>query len=134
MAGILPESIDFQKFCIVENIQLEFWKTEIHSTWNESPYNFHSFTIFTFFLSSIQSRCSQAVHVKKRSPIGPEVMYIVGGYLRQSLRIVECYYPSHNSWGLLKSLEQPRSGAGAAFVGTYCENTTITQKCFSYIY
>lgn len=55
--------------------------------------------------------------MKKRCPLGPQVMYIVGGYLRQSLKVVECYYPRHNSWNLLKSLQQPRSGAGAAFVG-----------------
>ena len=81
----------------------------------------HSLYDGILLFSCTQSRCSQAVHVKKRSPIGPQVMYIVGGYLRQSLRIVECYYPSHNSWSLLKSLEQPRSGAGAAFVGKYYE-------------
>ena len=68
-------------------------------------------------ISFIQSRCSRAVHIKKRTPIGSEVMYIIGGYLGQSLRVVECYYPRYNSWSLLKSLQQPRSGAGAAFVG-----------------
>ena len=74
-------------------------------------------TSFQFVFVSKQSCSTKALNMKKRCPLGPQVMYIVGGYLRQSLKVVECYYPHHNSWNLLKSLQQPRSGAGAAFVG-----------------
>ncbi|CAH0555051.1 unnamed protein product [Brassicogethes aeneus] len=58
--------------------------------------------------------------VKERSPNIPRVIYIAGGYYKQSLDILEGYNVDDKNWTTLDSLTVPRSGLGGAFLkGTF---------------
>ncbi|KAJ8983805.1 hypothetical protein NQ317_008931 [Molorchus minor] len=58
--------------------------------------------------------------VKERSPNIPRVIYIAGGYYRQSLDILEGYNVDEKTWSKLDRLTVPRSGLGGAFLnGTF---------------
>ncbi|CAH1243981.1 kelch-like ECH-associated protein 1 [Branchiostoma lanceolatum] len=54
--------------------------------------------------------------VKQRTPLAPHVIFIAGGYLRQSLATMEAYNPEKNTWTKLADLPMPRSGLAAAVV------------------
>ncbi|KAL8598586.1 hypothetical protein ACOMHN_013469 [Nucella lapillus] len=51
-----------------------------------------------------------------RKPCSPEVIFCVGGYLRQSLSNFDCYNPKTLQWNRLPDLSTPRSGLGAVIV------------------
>jgi len=53
---------------------------------------------------------------KPRQPDIPQALYVVGGYLRNSLITVECYLPSHRSWMKLRNLPMPRSGLACCVI------------------
>ncbi|CAG9830013.1 unnamed protein product [Diabrotica balteata] len=58
--------------------------------------------------------------VKERCPNIPRVIYVAGGYLRQSLDVVEGYNVDEKVWYRLARLTVPRSGLGGAFIkGTF---------------
>eukprot|EP00112_Aurelia_sp_Birch-Aquarium-sp1_P021520 Seg582.6 transcript_id=Seg582.6/GoldUCD/mRNA.D3Y31 product="Kelch-like protein 2" protein_id=Seg582.6/GoldUCD/D3Y31 len=54
---------------------------------------------------------------KRRVPLGATVIYSTGGYLKHSLNSLECFNPETGEWSKLRELPNPKSGAGAAFVG-----------------
>lgn len=54
--------------------------------------------------------------VKERTPNTPRVIYIAGGYYRQSLDVLEGYNVDDKTWHKLDSLTVPRSGLGGAFL------------------
>lgn len=65
--------------------------------------------------------------VKERTPNTPRVIYIAGGYYRQSLDVLEGYNVDDKTWHKLDSLTVPRSGLGGAFLRvsiTTCHWTT----------
>ncbi|XP_049823490.1 kelch-like ECH-associated protein 1 isoform X2 [Aethina tumida] len=58
--------------------------------------------------------------VKERSPNIPRVIYIAGGYFKQSLDVLEGYNVDDKTWTALDRLTVPRSGLGGAFLkGTF---------------
>ncbi|XP_044270524.1 kelch-like ECH-associated protein 1B isoform X2 [Tribolium madens] len=58
--------------------------------------------------------------VKERTPNIPRVIYVAGGYYRQSLDVLEGYNIDDKTWHKLDSLTVPRSGLGGAFLkGTF---------------
>ncbi|XP_046985348.1 kelch-like ECH-associated protein 1B [Schistocerca americana] len=54
--------------------------------------------------------------VKERTPNTPRVIYIAGGYFRNSLDVMEAYNVDDRTWTKLASLTVPRSGLGGAFL------------------
>ena len=50
-------------------------------------------------------------------PLGATVIYSAGGYLKHSLSALDSFNPETGEWHTLKELPNPKSGAGAAFVG-----------------
>ncbi|PNF14489.1 Kelch-like ECH-associated protein 1 [Cryptotermes secundus] len=54
--------------------------------------------------------------VKERTPNTPRVIYIAGGYLRNSLDLLEGYNADDRTWSQLAKLTVPRSGLGGAFL------------------
>ncbi|KAI8509832.1 Kelch-like H-associated protein 1 [Branchiostoma belcheri] len=58
----------------------------------------------------------RCLKVKQRTPLAPHVIFIAGGYLRQSLATMEAYNPEKNTWTRLADLPMPRSGLAAAVV------------------
>ncbi|CAG9861985.1 unnamed protein product [Phyllotreta striolata] len=54
--------------------------------------------------------------IKERCPNIPRVIYIAGGYFRQSLDILEGYNVDEKVWYKLARLTVPRSGLGGAFL------------------
>lgn len=54
--------------------------------------------------------------VKERTPNTPRVIYVAGGYLRQSLNVLEGYNVDDKTWHTLDCLTVPRSGLGGAFL------------------
>ncbi|CAA9999827.1 unnamed protein product [Nesidiocoris tenuis] len=56
------------------------------------------------------------VNVRERIPKTPRVIYVAGGYLRNSLDTLEAFNLDSQKWTTLASLTIPRSGLGAAFV------------------
>lgn len=59
--------------------------------------------------------------VKERTPNTPRIIYVAGGYLRQSLDILEGYNVDDKTWHQLDSLTLPRSGLGGAFLRVIIE-------------
>ncbi|CAG9819221.1 unnamed protein product [Phaedon cochleariae] len=53
---------------------------------------------------------------KERCPNIPRVIYIAGGYYRQSLDVLEGYNVDDKTWSKLDRLTVPRSGLGGAFL------------------
>ncbi|XP_014258325.1 kelch-like ECH-associated protein 1 isoform X2 [Cimex lectularius] len=56
------------------------------------------------------------VSVRERTPNSPRIVYVAGGFLRQSLDTLEAFNLDTGSWSTLAHLTLPRSGLGAAFV------------------
>lgn len=54
--------------------------------------------------------------VKERCPNIPRVIYLAGGYYKQSLDILEGYNVDEKTWSKLDRLTIPRSGLGGAFL------------------
>lgn len=54
--------------------------------------------------------------MKERCPNIPRVIYIAGGYYKQSLDILEGYNVDEKVWSKLDRLTIPRSGLGGAFL------------------
>ena len=54
--------------------------------------------------------------MKERTPNTPRIIYIAGGYLRNSLDLVEGYNADDRTWSQLAKLTVPRSGLGGAFL------------------
>lgn len=54
--------------------------------------------------------------MKERTPNTPRVIYVAGGYLRQSLNILEGFNVDDKTWHTLDNLTVPRSGLGGAFL------------------
>ncbi|XP_018576262.1 kelch-like ECH-associated protein 1 isoform X2 [Anoplophora glabripennis] len=54
--------------------------------------------------------------VKERSPNIPRVIYVAGGYYRQSLDILEGFNVDEKTWTQLDRITVPRSGLGGAFL------------------
>lgn len=54
--------------------------------------------------------------IKQRTPTGPSLIYVAGGYLRHSLGHMECFNIQEQSWTTLVDLPMPRSGLGAVFI------------------
>ncbi|XP_013100019.2 kelch-like ECH-associated protein 1B isoform X1 [Stomoxys calcitrans] len=54
--------------------------------------------------------------VKERKPNTTRMIFVAGGFLRQSLDILEAYNVDDKTWTTLPSLRIPRSGLGAAFL------------------
>ncbi|XP_073977102.1 kelch like ECH associated protein 1 [Rhodnius prolixus] len=54
--------------------------------------------------------------VKERTPNTPRVIYVAGGYYRQSLDTVESFNVDTGRWTTLATLSIPRSGLGGAFL------------------
>lgn len=54
--------------------------------------------------------------VKERTPNSPRIIYIAGGYYRQSLDILEGFNVDDKTWTQLGNLTVPRSGVGGAFL------------------
>jgi len=61
--------------------------------------------------------CGIEITEKRRVPLGETVIYSAGGYFKQSLNSLESFNPETGEWNLLTELPNPKSGAGAAFVG-----------------
>ncbi|KRT79769.1 BTB And C-terminal Kelch domain containing protein, partial [Oryctes borbonicus] len=58
--------------------------------------------------------------VKQRTPNTPRIIYIAGGYFKQSLNVLEGFNVDDKTWFQLDSLTVPRSGLGGAFLkGTF---------------
>lgn len=58
--------------------------------------------------------------VKERKPNTTRMIFVAGGFFRQSLDILEAYNVDDKTWTTLPSLRIPRSGLGAAFLkGTF---------------
>ncbi|XP_023017795.1 kelch like ECH associated protein 1 isoform X1 [Leptinotarsa decemlineata] len=57
--------------------------------------------------------------VKERCPNIPRVIYIAGGYYKQSLDVLEGYNVDEKMWYTLDRLTVPRSGLGGAFLNGY---------------
>lgn len=58
---------------------------------------------------------------ERRRRLTKPAIYIIGGYLRQSLAAVECWSPVSKQWYRLASLTTPRSGIAACQVSVcYC--------------
>lgn len=58
--------------------------------------------------------------VRERNPNTTRMIFVAGGYLRQSLDVVEGFNVDDQRWVQLPSLRGPRSGLGAAFLkGTF---------------
>ncbi|XP_061414142.1 LOW QUALITY PROTEIN: kelch-like ECH-associated protein 1B [Lethenteron reissneri] len=57
-----------------------------------------------------------ACAAKGRTPAVPQLVYTVGGYLRQSLPSVEAWCPGRTSWLRLSDLPVPRSGLASCVV------------------
>jgi len=56
------------------------------------------------------------VEIKPRQPDIPQAIYVMGGYLRNSLIRVECYLPEKEIWLKLSDLPTPRSGLAACVI------------------
>ncbi|XP_058979871.1 kelch-like ECH-associated protein 1B isoform X2 [Musca domestica] len=54
--------------------------------------------------------------VKERKPNTTRMIFVAGGFFRQSLDILEAYNVDDKTWTTLPSLRIPRSGLGAAFL------------------
>ncbi|XP_022905246.1 kelch-like ECH-associated protein 1B isoform X2 [Onthophagus taurus] len=54
--------------------------------------------------------------VKQRTPNTPRIIYVAGGYFRQSLNVLEGYNVDDKTWHQLDNLTVPRSGLGGAFL------------------
>ncbi|KAM7360313.1 kelch like ECH associated protein 1 isoform 2-T2 [Cochliomyia hominivorax] len=54
--------------------------------------------------------------VKERKPNTTRMIFVAGGFFRQSLDILEAYNVDDKTWTTLRSLRIPRSGLGAAFL------------------
>lgn len=54
--------------------------------------------------------------VKERTPNIPRVIYVAGGYYKQSLDILEGFNIDDKTWIKLDRLIVPRSGLGCAFL------------------
>ncbi|XP_018319693.1 kelch-like ECH-associated protein 1 isoform X2 [Agrilus planipennis] len=54
--------------------------------------------------------------VKERTPNTPRIIYVAGGYYRQSLNVLEGYNVDDKTWHTLACLTVPRSGLGGAFL------------------
>jgi hypothetical protein len=54
--------------------------------------------------------------VKERTPNTPRIIFIAGGYLRNSLDLLEGYNADDRTWAQLAKLTVPRSGLGGAFL------------------
>ncbi|KAL4708352.1 hypothetical protein ACJJTC_019588 [Scirpophaga incertulas] len=54
--------------------------------------------------------------VKERRPNTPRVIYVAGGFLRESIAVFEAFHIDEQSWLALPTLTVPRSGLGAAFL------------------
>lgn len=72
-------------------------------------------TDFFFFCKDLES--GMEITQKRRVPLGATVIYSTGGYLKHSLNSLECFNPETGEWSKLRELPNPKSGAGAAFVG-----------------
>ncbi|XP_054734550.1 kelch-like ECH-associated protein 1B [Anastrepha obliqua] len=58
--------------------------------------------------------------VKERTPNTTRMIFVAGGFFRQSLDILEAYNVDDKAWTTLPNLRIPRSGLGAAFLkGTF---------------
>ncbi|XP_036340483.1 kelch-like ECH-associated protein 1 isoform X2 [Rhagoletis pomonella] len=58
--------------------------------------------------------------VKERTPNTTRMIFVAGGFFRQSLDILEAYNVDDKTWTILPNLRIPRSGLGAAFLkGTF---------------
>ncbi|XP_004524320.1 kelch-like ECH-associated protein 1 [Ceratitis capitata] len=58
--------------------------------------------------------------VKERTPNTTRMIFVAGGFFRQSLDILEAYNVDDKTWTTLPNLRIPRSGLGAAFLkGTF---------------
>ncbi|XP_067616323.1 kelch-like ECH-associated protein 1 isoform X3 [Eurosta solidaginis] len=58
--------------------------------------------------------------VKERTPNTTRMIFVAGGFFRQSLDILEAYNVDDKTWTTLANLRVPRSGLGAAFLkGTF---------------
>ena len=62
----------------------------------------------------------------RRSPLGATVIYSAGGYLKHSLNVLECFNPETGEWNILKELPNPKSGAGAVFIGLYSSVCSVS--------
>jgi len=75
--------------------------------------------------------------VKERTPNTPRIIYIAGGYLRNSLDLLEGYNADDRTWSQLAKLTVPRSGLGGAFlkvtVLVFMSHTYVC-VCVIYIY
>lgn len=54
--------------------------------------------------------------VKERCPNIPRVIYVAGGYFRQSLDILEGFNVDEKTWTQLDGITVARSGLGGAFL------------------
>jgi kelch-like protein 19 len=71
------------------------------------------------FLTRVASELAEHHRCKERprQPAGSSLaVYIVGGYLRHSLNLVDCWSPDSRKWYSLPSLSMPRSGVAACQV------------------
>lgn len=58
--------------------------------------------------------------VKERTPNTKRMIYVVGGYFKHSLDLLEGYNVDDKTWTTFPNLRIPRSGLGAAFLkGTF---------------
>ena len=81
-----------------------------------------------FFLTLKELGMNVEVTQKRRVPFGATVIYSAGGYLKHSLSTLESFNPETGEWCTLKELPNPKSGAGAAFVGKLLS----TSPCCTY--
>lgn len=68
------------------------------------------------FLSAQDLTLHKKPCVKERTPNTPRIIYIAGGYLRNSLDLLEGYNADDRTWSQLAKLTVPRSGLGGAFL------------------
>ena len=66
--------------------------------------------------------------VKERTPNTPRIIYIAGGYLKNSLDLLEAFNADDRSWTQLAKLTVPRSGLGGAFLKVSIYLIILIQK------
>lgn len=71
--------------------------------------------------------------VKERTPNTPRIIYIAGGYLRNSLDLLEGYNADDRTWSQLAKLTVPRSGLGGAFLKVVTAVHFLSLYLYTYI-
>ena len=110
--------------------QLNLWysSTRLFFSWHQVPAcREHLAKIFKE-LSLHKSPC-----VKQRTPSVPCILYLVAGFSRRSINLLEAFSVVDNKWVPLCPLPKSRSGLGGAFLGKLNSFPCIYFICYLYL-